>query len=109
MTQTSIIPPGPQAFICREMSAETMKIPLPIIDPTTREMAWTGPMPVTKSDLVSWLMGSQVRRGAEGRPTRPSASVIELELGMPRSRAAYYGMYWGHVSRRLKPPLGDAP
>ena len=44
-TQTSMSPPGPHAFTCRLMSEETMKMPEPIIVPTTSEMAWMGPMP----------------------------------------------------------------
>ena len=37
--------PGPQADTCRPMSAETMKIPDPIMEPTTSEIAASGPMP----------------------------------------------------------------
>ena len=50
MTQTSNRPPGPQGDTCRPMSAETMKIPDPIIEPTTSEIAASGPMPRMNSD-----------------------------------------------------------
>jgi hypothetical protein len=50
MAQTSSRAPGPQSDTCREMSAETMKIPEPIMDPTTREMAASGPMPRMNSE-----------------------------------------------------------
>jgi hypothetical protein len=42
--------PGPQSDTCRPMSADTMKIPEPIIDPTTRLMAARGPMPRMNSE-----------------------------------------------------------
>src|SRR5919109_5133001 len=50
ISQTSRRPPGPQGDICRPMSAETMKIPEPIIDPTTSEIAARGPMPRMNSE-----------------------------------------------------------
>ena len=49
-TQTRISPPGPQGDTCRLMSAETMKMPDPIIEPTTSEIAASGPMPRTNSE-----------------------------------------------------------
>jgi len=50
MSQTSSRAPGPQGDTWREMSAETMKIPEPIIDPTTSDIAASGPIPRMNSD-----------------------------------------------------------
>ena len=44
-SQTRSSAPGPQLETWRPMSAETMKIPEPIIEPTTSEIAASGPMP----------------------------------------------------------------
>src|SRR5689334_11846025 len=44
-TQTSSSAPGPHCPTWRPMSADTMKMPEPIIEPTTREMAASGPIP----------------------------------------------------------------
>src|SRR6185312_4931375 len=52
MIHTSRSAPGPQGFTCRAMSAETMKIPEPIMDPTTSEMAASGLMPRMNSEEV---------------------------------------------------------
>ena len=56
-TQTSSSAPGPHWPTCRPMSAETMKIPEPIIEPTTSEIAASGPMPRMNSgggELAGW-------------------------------------------------------
>src|SRR6185436_4557957 len=75
-THTRRSPPGPQSDICRAMSAETMKIPEPIIEPTTSEIAASGPIPRMNSDgeLLStrgaWVdvaMGSRSGGGGSGR------------------------------------------
>jgi hypothetical protein len=40
------------------MSADTIKIPDPIIDPTTREIAARGPMPRMNSDGAEVAVGA---------------------------------------------------
>ncbi len=64
-TQTSSSAPGPQLLTCRPMSAETMKIPDPIIEPTTSEIAASGPMPRMNSDAGD---GAGRGRLAQERP-----------------------------------------
>jgi hypothetical protein len=55
------------------MSAETMKMPDPIIDPTTREMAASGPMPRMNSegDVVAGgaFAGADIKFSATGSAT----------------------------------------
>src|SRR5919112_2033373 len=58
ITHTSSSAPGPQAETCRPMSADTMKIPEPIMEPTTSDMAASGPIPRINSD------GADVAGGA---------------------------------------------
>src|SRR6266542_5005569 len=62
ITQTSRSAPGPQADTWRPMSAETMKIPDPIMEPTTSEIAASGPMPRMNSG--DWLAGAGAFAGA---------------------------------------------
>src|SRR5262245_27621111 len=50
------------------MSAETMKMPEPIMDPTTREIAASGPMP--RMDSVDGLGTGAVWTGAAISPRR---------------------------------------
>src|SRR5689334_11240720 len=64
--------PGPQGPTCRPMSAETMKIPDPIMEPTTRDTAASGPIPRMNS------VGGEVTGGVDS-----TCMVIPL-LGVSR-------------------------
>jgi hypothetical protein len=55
------------------MSAETMKIPEPIMEPTTREMAARGPMP--RMNSVAGVVADAVWAGAAISPRRCGEEV----------------------------------
>src|SRR4051812_49721851 len=75
MTHTRRSAPGPQDETCREMSAETIKIPEPIIDPTTSDMAASGPIPRMNSE------GAEVLDIAFAGAAIQYSDVAELSQG----------------------------